>query len=84
MAKNNQKEKEKKSKEWVGKEEGGGGGVGGITWPGPSLAILISSSGSLNPILMLENSGRESWLQVNEVYVFDFEVELEFESSDSK
>uniref|UniRef100_A0A2P2JYR3 Uncharacterized protein MANES_15G058300 n=2 Tax=Rhizophora mucronata TaxID=61149 RepID=A0A2P2JYR3_RHIMU len=36
-----------------------------ISCPGPSLAIIILSS--VRPIGLLENSGSESWLRLNEV-----------------
>lgn len=36
-----------------------------LTWPGPSLAIM--TSGYLGAMGLFENSGKESWLQLNEV-----------------
>ena len=51
-----------------------------ITWPGPSLEMIIFS---ITLIGFFENSGNESWLQVNDVYVFGFEEEFDFGSSDA-
>lgn len=40
---------------------------------------------SMTLIALLENSGRESWLQVNDVYVLGFkDVSADLESSDAK
>ena len=50
-----------------------------VTWPGPSLANMISKF--VGPIGSLENSGRESWLQLNEVNVLGFEPEFGLTSS---
>ena len=41
-----------------------------ITWPAPSTAIVTSPY--LGRSGLLENSGNESCLQLNEVYVFGF------------
>lgn len=46
-----------------------------ITCPDPSLATIMS--GWLGAIGSLENSGNESWLQRNDVYVFGFEFEAD-------